>query len=362
VQVNSVTDLTERVLGLDMNRGDTIELVRAQFAPLWKTIWYSPEYLGYLVRYGIVGLVIIISFLIIAFGLTQVAGAMGQVARSQDQQVSIDLGGEGGGGQAGLPGLAGPDAAGPEGAKKDAGKEGSPEESSRLTFNVKPEQAQLLAFMLSKEDPENIALVVYHLPDEVRGDLLFRLGKDLASKVILNLASVRFVEREMIEEIKQELEKRLESAIGGVDKAIEMIAPMRYTERKAMIKNFEAQNPALAAEIRSSMVFDEDLVALDEKGMGLVVSSIAVAQWGEVFPGLPEKLRARIKAMLPERSVQIIEQSMKYSATNPEKQEEALSKFMETISGMVKSGKLPRPAPAGKMLEQAPAAGGAAKA
>lgn len=340
LQINSVTDLVERVLGLDMNRGDTVELVHTQFAPAWKTIVYSPEYLGILVRYGIVGLVIIISFLIIGLGIMKLAGAMGQVAKSQEHEVSIGFGGEGGGG--GQPELPGPEAG--EKDKKEAGEAPAAVESSRLVFNVRREQIPLLAGMLKKEDPENISLVVYHLPDEIRGELLSSLGKDLASKVILNLATVRFIDREMIEEIKQELEKRLDSAVGGLEKAVELIAPMRYSDKKDIVRQFDTYDPKLAAEIRSVFIFDEDLLSLSEKDLGVVATSIPVAQWAEVFPGMPAALQGKIKKQLSEKSVQMIEQTMGYEALNQLRQDEAMDKFMGIMAGLVKNGRIQKPA------------------
>lgn len=354
-QIVNVRDLVERVLGLDVKRGDTVDLVRTQFAPVWKTIWYSPEYMGLFIRYGIVALVIMISFVIIGFGIFKLAGAMGQMAKAQE--VSIGFNGEGSrGDQPELAALEGGEKTGTEPAGA-----GAPEEPARLTFNVKRGQVPLLASMLRKEEPENISLVVYHLPDEVRGELLSSLGKDLASQVILKLATVRFVDRAMIEEIKEELEKRLDSAVGGVDKAVEMLAPMSYSEKKEMVRQFEGQDPKLAAEIRNVFIFDEDLLSLTEKDLGIVASSIPVVQWAEVFPGLTGALQGKIKKQLSEKSVQMIDQTMKYAALSQRRQDEAMDKFMGTMAGLVKEGRIPKPAaPAALIGSDKPAAGGKA--
>lgn len=355
VQITGVTDLVERALGLDMDRGDTVELVRTQFAPAWKTIIYSPEYLGLLVRYGIVGLVIIVSFMMIGLGIMKLAGAMGAVARAQEHDVSIGFGGEVSG--ADQPGLTGP--VGAEAGKKEGGEGPDPEEPGRLTFNVRRDQIPLLASMLKKEDPENISLVVYHLPDDVRGELLSSLGKDLASQVIMNLATVRFVDREMIEEVKQELEKRLDSAVGGIDRAVEMIAPMRYSEKKEMVRQFAAYDAKLAAEIRSGFIFDEDLLFMTEKDLGIVVTAIPVMQWAEVFPGISGELQGKIKKQLSEKSVQMIEQTMKYSVPNVSRLDEAMDKFMGIVAGLVKDGRLSKPAvPSGLLGSESKSPGG----
>ena len=367
-EVTEMINLAERVMGLDRKRGDTIDVVRASFSPAWKAMLYSPEAAGLLFKYGVVGLVVILSFTIIGAGILRLAGAMGSMAKAQEHEVSIGFSGagkgdtEGGGGPAQLEG--------PGQAVSMTMVQGRQEEPfprdegpGKVVFNVKLEQLPVLVNMLKKEDPENISLVVYHLPEEVRGELLSNLGRDLATKVMINLATVRFVEREMVEEIKEELEKRLNSAVGGIGKVIEMIAPMRYTERKEIIKQFEQYNPPLAAELRREVILDEDLLSITDKEVGELVSAIQVSQWAEYFPSLQQELRNKITAQLPPKSVLMIEQTLKYATPSAQQLDDGIDKLMAVVSDLVKKGKIRKPAQAGKLIAaDAPAAGAAGAA
>lgn len=354
----NVSDLVSRVLGLDPGRGDTLDVVKMDFVPAWKSLLDSPEYIGMFLRYGLISLVTIISFLIIGLGIARLAGAMGQAVRSQEHEVSIGFNGGG----AETPEIAGKPAAGRDLPQEGDSPRAEPERSGGLVFNVSEDQVPLLAGMLKNEDPENISLVVYHLPDKVRAALLTAIGSELATRVIAQLARVRFVDREMIAEIKEELEKRLDSAVGGVNKAVELISPMPYSARREMIERFGKLDPQLASELRREFIFEEDLLSLSDKEIGILVSALPLSQWAEVFPGLAEALRLRLKSQMAERAVQMIEQTMKYAVADKARTDEALEGLMKTVWTLVKDGRISRPAVASGALTAGAQEGPAASA
>ena len=78
-----------------------------------------------------------------------------------------------------------------------------------MRFVVRPDQVEALADMLHKEDPDNIALVVEHLETGVRAQLLAALPAGLANRVLATMGRVRYVEPEVILNLKEELERRL---------------------------------------------------------------------------------------------------------------------------------------------------------
>ncbi len=467
-QIDSMKELVGRGLELDMSRGDTLEVVRVP-VPAWKV---SPDSLGVIVRYGIAGLLIIISLIIAGFIMLKLAGARRQADKAQKPEASPGAFAAESYAEARpmpvrpveaqpapfiplevQPALARPveaqpapfiplevkpappapveiqpapaipaevqpapfipievqpapaipvevqpappapveiqsappapveiqpapaipvevqpappapveiqpapamavelqpEAPAPEYGveeRRESEAEAAQEGEDRLIFNVKRGQIPLLASMLRKEEPENISLVVCHLPDEIRGELLSNLGRELAAQVILKLAIVRFIDREMLVEIKHELEKRLDRAEGGVEKAVEVIATMPYSEKKELVRQTAAYDPELGAEIRSAFIFDEDLLSLSGKDLAVVAAAVPAAQWAEVFPGLPGDLRERMKKIISAQAVQLAEQAMNRAAPGRRRLNRAMGKFIAIVEELVKDGRIPKPAP-----------------
>ena len=447
-QIDNMKEMVGRGLGLDMRRGDTLEVVRAPVASARKV---SPDSLVVLVRYGITGLLIIISLIIAGFIMMKLAAARRQADKTRKPEASpIVFAAESPFEFRSAPGIpveaqpapvipaevqsapfvplevqpaptipaevqpappapveiqpapaipeevqpapfiplevqpapfipaevqpapaipvevepapailvevqpapepvefqpAAPAAEYGVEERKESEAEAAQEGEDRLIFNVKRGQIPLLASMLRKEEPENISLVVCHLPEERRGELLSNLGRELAAQVILKLAIVRFIDREMLVEIKHELEKRLDRAEGGVEKAVEVIATMPYSEKKELVRQTAAYDPELGAEIRSAFIFDEDLLSLSGKDLAIVAAAVPAAQWAEVFPCLPGDLRERMKKIISAQAAQLAEQAMNRAAPGRSRFNRVMGKFMGIVEELVKDGRVPKPAP-----------------
>ncbi|MBI4801420.1 MAG: hypothetical protein HY796_02740 [Elusimicrobia bacterium] len=347
-QAGNIGDVVTGLLNLDVKRGDTVNIVRASFIPAWKAIINNPESANMLMRYGLISVIVVLSMVILAAAVIKLAGAMSSMAQVQQaHQIEMSFSGKG------SPGGAGEAVAGPAGAKKEGGGgTPSPEESAEeeVVFNVRMKQIPLLKFMLEREDPANIALIVSHLPPEARKALMASFDRQLSSRIMLNMATVRFVEADIVAEIKEELERKLSSAMGGVPKVIEFMEELGFAAKKDLIKILETQEPALAAEIRSRVLLDDDLAKLSEKDLSALVSAFTPTEWSEIIPALSGDFKGKIKAQLPERSWQIIEQNIKFSALSAEKRDAGLEKLIASAENLIKEGRISRPPAPSKML------------
>lgn len=164
--------VVESVLELQAKRGDDIRILKARFAP----IWYTPEMMSILTRYGIVAVIAIIGMGIVAFGFLKMAGAMNNMAGSSQSKISMDMaggvgvGGPGGAVGEGLPELEGPGAK--EGGEEGGGLLETAKAADDVVFTVPPAKLGILVNMLAKESPADVALVAIHLPPEQRNRFL----------------------------------------------------------------------------------------------------------------------------------------------------------------------------------------------
>lgn len=351
-QATSVGEVVKGLLNLDEKRGDAVNIVRASFIPTWRSMVNSPESASMLARYGLISVIVVVSMIILAAAVIKLAGAMSSMAQVQQaHQIEMSFSG-GKGGSAG----AGEAAAGPSGLAgpgKASGAEAAPAEGEggeEIVFNVRLKQIPLLKFMLEREDPANIALIVSHLPADARKALMGSFDRQLSSKIMLNMATVRFVEADIVSEIKEELERKLNSAMGGVPKVIEFMDELGFTAKKDLLKIFETQDPALAAQLRSRMLLDDDLAKLSEKDLSTLISVFSLAEWSDVIPALTADLKNKIKAQLPERSWEIIEQNLKFGVSSAEKRDAALEKLVASAEKLIKEGRITRPPVPGRMI------------
>ncbi|MDD2804958.1 MAG: FliG C-terminal domain-containing protein [Elusimicrobiales bacterium] len=340
--VDSVRQVVSEMLLLDMKRGDRLMVIKAPFAPMWRTVWYTPEALSMVAKYVLISLMGFIAMVVVAVGFLKLAGAMSAMAKvQQSHQITMEMGkgAEPGGGMSGQPAslssASRSSTSGPSAAQEE--KEG------RTLIGVSLEQVPFLVSMMSNEDAANVALVVAHLSPEVKNDFLKKLSPAFASDVIIHLSRIRFVEPEVIATLKEELERRLSGAVGGISGALEAIDGVDLRGRRDLLAELSRKNPELAAEVRKHMLLPEDLVKLSEREFSLLAGVLKPEEWAAALFDLPDGVKTQLKGQMADRTWQMIEQSMNYGAPPREKIEGTLARLMAAAGDFVKEGKIMNP-------------------
>ena len=213
----------------------------------------------------------------------------------------------------------------------------------KVVFNVRLDQVVFLVNMMGSEDPANVALVAAHLPPDVRGEFLRRLSPDAASEVISHMAKVRFVEPDLIHTIKDELERRLSGALGGVHQVIEVLERVNLRAKKEMLERLLEKDPETARLVRSKVFLTEDLALLSEKDMSVVISNFKVEVLASALWEFPQALKDAIKKQMADKTWQMVEQTMKYGAPSRDTSEKAAEELVELTLKLIKEGRIVNP-------------------
>ncbi|PIR16308.1 MAG: hypothetical protein COV48_09920, partial [Elusimicrobia bacterium CG11_big_fil_rev_8_21_14_0_20_64_6] len=105
-------------------------------------------------------------------------------------------------------------------AAQPLGEAGQPgedpaEEGGELLLEIEVEHVPKLAHLFREQPARNVALVMPHLKQEVRNAYLSAISREAASEVLLAMAPMRFVDPELLRELKAELERRVRGVVGG---------------------------------------------------------------------------------------------------------------------------------------------------
>lgn len=346
----NIRGVVSEILMLDSARGDQLSVIKAPFAPVWRTIWYTPEAISMVLKYLMLALMGIIAMIVVAVGFLKLAGAMSTMAKvQQNHQITMELG------KGGIPVGSEPPAllagSAPAGGISAAAEPGAAQEAAGPTvFNVRPEQVPFLVSMMTGEEPANVALVAGHLTPETRKDFLRRLPSGFASEVIASMAGIRFVEPEVINTLKDELERRLSGAVGGLDGALSAIESVNLRARRSMLAELEKKHPELSAEVRRRVLMPEDLALLSEKDLSLMAGAVKIEEWAPALFELPETVRQKLKEQMAEKTWKMIEQSMSYGTPSAEKMEEAVELIMARAAELIKAGKIADPLAGARLI------------
>jgi len=343
-EAENVRRVVSEMLSLDPARGDQLSVIKTQFAPFWRTVWYTPEGLKYIM----LALMAIIAMGVVAVGFLKLAGAMSTMAKvQQNHQITMELGkGTEPGAEAGSPALGAAERPLLAALSKDQ------EAGSRdaLRFEISREQVPFLVNMMAGEEPANVALVAAHLSREVRQDFLEKLPPQFSSEVLINMAKVRFVEPEIIATLKDELERRLSGATGGIDGTLEAIGGMSLRGKRVVMEEIRKKQPELAAEMRRQILMPEDLALFSDRELSLMAGAVNVEEWAAAMLELPAEARDKLKTQMAEKTWQMIEQSISYGVPSQERTEQAVERIMGAAETMIRDGRIANPAVGGQPL------------
>ena len=338
--------IVSRLLMVDIERGDSLSIVKASFAPFWETIWYTPAALSMVLKYVILTIMGIIAMVVVSIGFLRLAGAMSTMAKvQQSHQITMDLGkggkpptGEDGEELGALPEIGGK-------SEEYAGEEelDADDENKRIIFNVRHDQVIFLVNMMIKEDPSNVALILTHLAPNIRADFLKKLPSKFASEIIANMSKVRFVEPDTILVLKEEVEKRLSGAVGGVARVIETLEGVSLKTKKEMIEELHKEHPDIAVQVKKNVLLVEDLALCSDKDLSTIISKIKTEEWATAMWDIVDPLRQRIREQMADKTWQMIEQSMSYGSPSPERINQSLEKIIETVFTLIKEGHVLNP-------------------
>jgi flagellar motor switch protein FliG len=343
---DELNSILSDVLGIRPDRGDTLSVMRAEFAPAWKTIWYRPDAVSLLFKYGVIALMTLITLIVVAVCFLKLAEAMDSMAQAQGNQLSMDFGEkEGEGGEGG------------EEEKKDGEAEVIEEEpTNAIYFDIKPSQVETLWEVLHRQEPENIALVVAHLRPEVKEPFLDRLPTKLYSSVVISLGKVKFIEPDVVQTVKEELERRLESAVGGRRQLFTMLDKADMRTKRELLTMLEAQDPELAATVRPQVLLFEDVRWLEPREWSMLLGQVKLDDWAAASFNADPLVRDAVKNQMAAKTWAILEQMTAASKPGASAVDKAQESVIEQLEKLISDGKVENPVSKRKALEPEPIA------
>jgi hypothetical protein len=256
---NELTSL----LGLVPGRGDEISLQKIAFAKPKFTLKDSLSNYG-LNIYWLVTLILVALFL---FG--PLRSFVQTIVKSLELKIDADTKIRNAD-QMGLMPNAGAAAAGGETfgynpARVSASSNGSGDElnSKRFSF-ISDDNIKSLVYLIKKDPPEKVAVVLNYLKAEQATKILALLPHMMQSSVAVHLSQAKLLNADDVDKIEAEIKAKIEYLSGGEEQVIELLDNSDRETQETILAALEKENSAMALRIRKSLFFFDDLAVLEK--------------------------------------------------------------------------------------------------
>lgn len=335
--VTKSRDLTRQILGLDSARGDILDIQRSAFN---KPMAEIPDNSGLtrvqknIQKYSLlivlsVAVFCIIVFLLFIFGplrgfLNNFVSTLGtmkpldpeaRMSRQGDSQLLSQI-----------------MAAQAMGLLPGSGSIGLPMGSSPASFSgslqvenpnkrttpfgfIREDHLGNLATLLSRETPERAAIVLGYLPPDWISRVLSKMDVGLQSEVTDQLATTRQLLPEQVEDIEQELKRRLDYLIGGPDRIIAVYESLDAESQRRMLETLKNTRPDIAEELRHRTMLFEDIDRLEPHHLKSLLREVDLQTLVLSLRGSSPEFRQRIMENMSEGKAQIIKEELELNDT-----------------------------------------------
>lgn len=320
--VSKVRELTRQMLSLDPARGDTLDIQRTVFARPFDPTSITPTGIMGLQKqvrnYWVLILLVLIIFCIGVFFLFMFGPLRGflnnfvqilptlkppEPARMEMPMMPQYMP------QYGLPG---PGAGGPGGNAAFSGSlQVENPNKTVLPFGfIREDHLANLAILLSRENPEKGAVVLGYLPADWISRVMARLEPNLQSEVASHLATTRQLLPEQVEDIEQDLKRRLDYMVGGPDRLFAIYESLDPEGQRRMLESLRASRPEIVDELRQRTLLFEDLEKLDSSSLKAVLRDVDLQTLVLSLKGTSDDFRRRILEHMTQGKAQIVKEEM----------------------------------------------------
>ncbi len=178
---------------------------------------------------------------------------------------------------------------------------------------------QQLSKLFQNEHPQTIALVLAHLDASTAADTLGYLPEAQRSEIVLRMANLGAISQDVIRRVSVVLDQKLKNVgdfsrqtVGGMRSVANLCNRLERDVSRKILEEIERTDPALALEVRNSMITFDDLLLIDDVGIREILQRVDKKILTLALKGCMPELQERFFSNMSSRAVELMREEMDY--------------------------------------------------
>ncbi|MBI4656583.1 MAG: hypothetical protein HY746_07545 [Elusimicrobia bacterium] len=200
-------------------------------------------------------------------------------------------------------------------------------------------------FLLKKEDPWVIAVVLSYLKPELSKKVLSMLPLELQTKIALESLAVKQVTREQVKAINKELREKVDFVVGGIERLAQMLEECDLDTKKNILEYLKTQKPEIYEKVRKVIPMFEDVVQYSDRDMQIIIRNVSNEDVARAIHETEPAITEKFFSNMSEGAAKTIKEIMEYSGqVTPVQVDQARAKILDAIKTLEANGSIsPRP-------------------
>ncbi|MCK5582199.1 MAG: tetratricopeptide repeat protein [Elusimicrobiales bacterium] len=228
-------------------------------------------------------------------------------------------------------------------------KEGEVEDEEELMKNFHPFEyinednlkKLIYLFLLRKEEPWVIAVVLSYMKPDISRQTLSMLPVEMQAKVALEAITVRQATYEQIKAIDKDIKESIEFIVGGIEKVSKMLEDADPVTQKNILEYLKTQKPEIYERVRKMILLFEDIVNFEDKDIQTIIRSVNNEDIASAIHNAEPQIVDKFFKNMSQGAVNSIKEIMEYAGEITETQAgEAQMKILDSIKSLEAEGKI----------------------
>lgn len=331
-KLDAVKEAIVVTMRIDEKRGDRVEFKKTRFSP-----GFFEEIMRPLV---LIPLILALLLLFFLFGpLASFLRAYVRTLREKGgTEVTVDSKFEGG--PEGEEGEGGP---GKGGQLTPAELEKLEEEKKKYRpFQyIDEENLKRLIYLIRKESPVTIALIISYLKPEFVREILMSLPPETQARVAVEMATIRQMTQQQVMEIDNNIKEKIDFLVGGLDHLLKVLDEVDKDTRDNILAYLENEKPELYEKVRKFILTFNDIANFPDQAVQTILREIKIENLARALRQAPPEVLNKFFANMTANASALLREEMEYGRPmTPEQIEEERRQILEVIKRLENENKI----------------------
>lgn len=198
-----------------------------------------------------------------------------------------------------------------------------------------------LAYLLRKEEPWIIALVLSYLKPEFAKEVFASMPPELQARVAVETATIRQTSLEQVMSIDEYVKKKIDFVLGGIENLLKILNEADKTTRENILDYLRNEKPQLYERVREEVILFEDLLKFPDTAIQGIVREVGTESLSRALRGASPEYMNKFFVNMSAGAAALLKESMDYGRPLTADQiEEERKNLMDLVTKLEKDGKI----------------------
>lgn len=206
---------------------------------------------------------------------------------------------------------------------------------------VDDENIKRLVYIIRKEPPKTIALVISYLKPEHVKEMLTALDAEIQAQVAVEMATIRQMTQDEVLAIDNDLKEKIDFLIGGLEHLLQVFEGIDKTTTDNILAYLQDQRPELYEKVRKYIITFEDIPGFPDQAIQVIIRELKSENLAKALRNAPPEIMNKFFSNMSANAAAILKEEMEYGRplTNEEIEFER-KKILDIIKALEKEGKI----------------------